>query len=293
MVPNRQRVYATHPYHHNDNGYPANGHTIPYPPPPPNNTQANTPIPLPLPIPIPIPIPSKSKVNGFNSHDAHYRLPDGWLVPIHPAWTRGDFVLVTEHNTIRQGYRVHAALLASASPWFGVQRDHALIHEAPDIVELFLAFLHLGCANVDASTLRPSLEQYHALHTMFVRFAITRSLCLVLRHHANSYAGDIVQTLGRTATSEIVWSLLDLARLLRSEGLWDAVLDTDYTTHGWNILHDPWEARVELPNTEAHAVLLLLHRLSAVDDAPLHEFRVDDRPYVYHQDTEVLKFPAI
>jgi hypothetical protein len=90
-----------------------NGNTSPaYPPPPPHNTQASTQTSTPVPLSI---LPPKPKANGTHTaHDAHYRLPDGWNAPIHRSWTRGDFVLVTQHNNTRQGYRVHAAVLASA-----------------------------------------------------------------------------------------------------------------------------------------------------------------------------------
>lgn len=151
---------------------------------------------------------------------------------------------------------------------------HTLLHETPKIIELLLAFLYLGRPGIDAAALRPTLEQYHALHSLFVCLAIRRPLCLLLRHHANSYAGDLVDSLGRNASADSVWRLFDLARLLRAEGVWNAVLDADFTSSGWRIIHDPWEARVEPHNAEAFSVLLLLHRLSAVDDAPLHEFRV-------------------
>ncbi|KLT44671.1 hypothetical protein CC85DRAFT_201491 [Cutaneotrichosporon oleaginosum] len=225
-------------------------------------------------VPVQTPAAIPPAQHSKDTSDTHFCLSDGKMVPVHSAWTRGDFVLVTQYGKEWQAYRVHASVLSRASPWLAAQRGHVVLHEPPDTVELFLAFLYLGRGNISVPSLAPSLEQYHALHSLFVRLGITRPLCLVVRQYANSYAVGLVESLGRTAAPEQVWRLLDLARLLRAEGVWSAALDTAYETNGWKIILDPWDAVVEPHNAEAHAVLLLLHRMSALEDAPLNEFCV-------------------
>lgn len=193
-----------------------------------------------------------------------------------------------------------------------IVRNHVVIHEPFEVAELLLRFHHLGTGPNDAATLRPSLEQYFLLYHAFLRLQFKASLCQVLRHHCNSYAGDLVESVGRAAGKGEVFKLLELARLLRSGGIWNAVLDSDFASNGWGVVHDPWALEFDdvLQNNEAYNVLLLLHRLSAVDDCPLQEYRVgydvcefpgleraaltrtDDNPYVYHQEAPETKFSA-